>query len=156
MAQRAARKRRPLALGCRRDGGLVCALLLAAALSAGCASKPVRFDIWDATELADAHAPRDGRVYVKFFLPAGATLSEGIEAFRPLLTQAAERDHHLALLGADSGLNRQVLIGTLEEAAAGLSLDDVRLVYLGPERDRAELVAAAEAAGLELEYVVYP
>lgn len=147
--------RRPFALG-RRRVAAAGALLLAATLSAGCASKPVRFDIWDATELADTRAPEDGRVYVKFFLPAGATLSESIEAFRPVLAQAAERGHHIALLGADSGLNRQVLVGTLDDAAAELSFDEVRLVYLGPERDRAEVMAAVEAAGLELEYVVYP
>ena len=156
MSERAAPKRRPFALGRRRIAAAG-AVLLVAALSAGCAaSKPVRFDIWDATELADAHAPEDGRVYVKFFLPAGASLSEGMEGFWPVLARAAERGHHVALLGADSGLNRQVLTGTLEDAAAEMSLEDVRLVYLGPDRDRAEVVAAAEAAGLELVYVVYP
>lgn len=131
-------------------------LLLLMGVAAGCAGQAKRFDIWDATTIADSRTSESGRPFVKFFLPMGSTIEEGVGAFAPVLMRAAELGHEVALLGADSGLNREVLIRSLAAHDDIRPLVEMHLIYLGPERDRAAVTEAAAVAGVPLDYVEYP
>lgn len=113
------------------------------------------FNLDTAMRLAGTRVPAELDSFYFFAMIDEAPELVDVAELGDKLAQAAAEHDYLGVAGPDPERNRRTLLAALA-ARKATDLKALKLIYLGPDSHRAEISAAAQAAGFELHFLSYP
>lgn len=110
------------------------------------------FDFNLAIELAGAAVPEDLESF--YFFPLDRSSPDPGPELQAVLIRAAAEHEYLGITGADAQYNLEVLLAALAAPRAD-TLAGLVIVYVGPAEHESQLRPSVNAAGAELQFVIY-
>ena len=104
--------------------------------------------------LAGKQVPAEIDSFYFFVLDTKTSVAEDGAEMAAVLQRAATEQDYLGIVGPDPERNRATLIKALE--AAGSSLRGVVVIYVGPSHQADDVTERVKASGADLRFVVYP
>ncbi|GAC1622685.1 MAG: hypothetical protein NVS9B10_06910 [Nevskia sp.] len=113
------------------------------------------YDLDAAMALASQEVPPETQSYYFFAFVNEVPAVQEIGDLAEKLRQASKEHDYLGISGPDAERNRSNLLSALA-ANRGRDLSGAVIIYLGPPRQREEVVEAVRNAGAQLRFLVFP